>query len=89
MDKMSTYTSISKSEEGWKEVKTVESLIDDEKDVKRRKQLATVTLNKLNNVWIKLLKGNKLKISTKVKSYKSLMKSILRYSISSKHVHLP
>ena len=35
------------SEEGWKEVKKkVGSLIDDDKDVKRRKQLATVALNK-------------------------------------------
>ncbi|RUS81468.1 hypothetical protein EGW08_010766 [Elysia chlorotica] len=50
------YTSLSKSEEGWKEVKKVGSLIDDDKDVERRKQLATAALNKLNNVWIK---GNK------------------------------
>ena len=71
------YTSISKSEEGWKEVKKVGSLIDDDKDVGRRKQLATVALYKLNNVWIK---GNKLKTSTKIKLYKSLVKSILLYN---------
>ena len=58
------YTLISKNEKGWKEVKKVGSLIGDEKDVERRKQLATVALNKLNNVWIK---GNKLKTSTKIK----------------------
>ena len=29
------------------------SLVDDDKDVERGKQLATVALNKLNNVWIK------------------------------------
>ena len=53
------------------------SLIDDNKDVERRKQLANVALNKLNNVWIK---GNKLKTSTKIKLYKSLVKSILLYN---------
>ena len=41
------YKSISKSEEGWKEVKKVGSLIDDDKDVERRKQLATVALYNL------------------------------------------
>ena len=42
-------------------MKKVGSLIDDDKDVERRKQLATVA--KLNNVWIK---GNKLKTSTQI-----------------------
>ena len=51
--------------------KKVGSLINDEKAVERRKQLATVALNKLNNVWIK---GNKLKTSTKIRLYKSLVK---------------
>ena len=63
----------------------VGSLIDDAKDVERRKQLATVALYKLNKlinfihtkVWIK---GNKLKTSTKINLYKSLVKSILLYN---------
>ena len=38
--------------------KNVGSLIDDDQDVERRKQLATVALTKLNNFW---LKDNKLK----------------------------
>ena len=37
----------------------------------------TVALYKLNNVWIE---GNKLKTSTKIKLYKSLVKSILLYN---------
>ena len=45
MDK-TEYTSTSKSE-GWKEVEIVGSLIDDDKDVERGKQLATVALYKL------------------------------------------
>ena len=57
--------------------KKVGSLIDDDKDVERRKQKATVALHKLNNVW---MKGKKLKTSTKIKLYKSLVKSILLYS---------
>ena len=57
--------------------KKVGSLIDDDKDVERRKQLANVALYKLNNVWIK---GNKMKTSTKIKLYKSLEKSILLYN---------
>ena len=39
-------------------------MIDDHKDVERRKQLTTAVLCKLNNGWIK---GNKLKTSTKIK----------------------
>ena len=46
--------------------KIVGSPIDDDKDVERRKQLATVALHKLYNVRIK---GNKLKTSTKIKLY--------------------
>ena len=49
-------------------------LADDDKDVERRKQLATVALNKLNNVWIK---GNIPKTSTKIELYKNPEKSIL------------
>ena len=56
--------------------KKVGSLIDDNKDIERRKQLATVDFYKLNNAWIK---GNRLKTSTKIELYKSLMKSILLY----------
>ena len=57
--------------------KKVGSLIDDDKDIERRKQLAAVALYKLNNVWIK---SNKLKTSRKIKLYKSLVKSILLYN---------
>ena len=35
----------------------VGSVIDDDKDVERRKQLATVALYKLNNVWIQVKKN--------------------------------
>ena len=51
---------MSKSEEGWKEVKKVETLRDDDKNVERRKQSATVALYKLNNVRIKLKTSTKI-----------------------------
>ena len=57
--------------------KKVGSLIDDDNGVERRKQLVTVAVYKLNNVWIK---SNKLKTSTKIKLYKSQLKSILLYN---------
>ena len=55
------------------------SLIGDLEDVERRKQLSTAALNKLYHVWVK---GNKLKTTTKIKLYKSLVKSILLYNCS-------
>ena len=51
--------------------KKVGLLIDDDKDLERRKQLATVALYKLYKAWIK---ANKAKTSTKIKLYKSLVK---------------
>ena len=65
-----------KAEDG-KKYKKVGSLIEDDKDIEKTKQLVTVALNKLNNVWIK---GRILETATKIKSYKSLMKSILLYN---------
>ena len=71
------FTALSKKEEDWKNAKKVGSLIGDLEDVKRRKQLSTAALNKLYHVW---MKGNKLKATTKIKLYKSLVKSILLYN---------
>ena len=67
-----------------KRSKTVRSFLDDDKDVERRKQLVTIALCKLNDVWIM---GNKLKTSTKTELYKCLVKSI--YSLTAEHGHLP
>ena len=73
------FTSLSRNEDEWKKAKKVGSLIGDQEDVERRKQLSSAALNKLNNVWIK---GNKLKTVTKIHLYKSLVKSILLYNCS-------
>ena len=71
------FTLISKKEDSWRKVKKVGSLIGDEEDVQRRQHLSTVALNKLNHLWAK---GSKLKIATRLKLYKSLVKSILLYN---------
>ncbi|GFR96786.1 transposase [Elysia marginata] len=63
------FTLLSKSEEDWKKVKKVGSLIDDNEDIERRKQLSSTALSRLNNLW---LKDNKIKTATKIHLYKSL-----------------
>ena len=49
----------------------------DVEDVSRRKQLAIVAMNKLNNIWIR---KDKIKQTLNVKLYKSLVKPILLYN---------
>ncbi|GFR67696.1 retrovirus-related Pol polyprotein LINE-1 [Elysia marginata] len=44
------FTLLSKSEEDWKKVKKVGSLIDDNEDIERRKQLSSTALTRLNNL---------------------------------------
>ena len=73
------FTDLSENEEDWKNAKKVGSLIGDLGDAERRKQLSTAALNKLYHVWVI---GNKLKTTTKIKLYKSLVKSILLYNCS-------
>ena len=55
----------------------VGSLIGDQEDVERRKQLSTVALNKLYHVWTE---EKNIKTTTKIHLYKSLVKSILLYN---------
>ena len=52
-------------------------MIGDSEDVERRKQLSTVALMKLKNIWIG---ADKIRRATKVKLYKALVKSILTYN---------
>ena len=73
------FTALSKKRRRLENAKKVGSLIGDLEDVERRKQLSTAALNKLYPVW---MKGNKLKTTTKIKLYKSLVKSILLYNFS-------
>ena len=59
--------------------KKVGSLLDYDKDIerKKKKQLAIVALNKLNNVWIK---GNKLKTSSLVNSWALILTAGERFN---------
>ena len=58
----------------WRKVKKVGSLLGDNEDINRRKQLANVALYKLSSIWIR---NDKVKQSTRLHLYKALVKSIL------------
>ena len=53
------------------------SLIGDVEDIARRKSLSNIAFNKLYTVWIR---KDKLKLSTRLRLYKSLVKPILLYN---------
>ncbi|GFS07327.1 hypothetical protein ElyMa_001246800 [Elysia marginata] len=64
-------------ETNWQTTKKVGTLIGDQEDIERRKQLSSAALVKLKNVW---LKGDKVTNNTKLKLYKALVKSVLTYN---------
>ena len=66
-----------KKDETWRKTKKVGSLIGDEEDIERRKQLATAALNKMEKVWIR---GDRVSKKRKIKLYRALVKSILTYN---------
>ena len=70
-------TTLIRNSEDWKNSKKVGSLIGDNEDIERRKHLSMAALHKLTNIWIR---GDKIKLHTKVKLYKTLVKSILLYN---------
>ena len=70
-------TSLTRGETSWKEAKKVGSLLGDTEDVARRKRLSAAALSKLNNVWIR---KDKIKTTTKLKLYRSLVKPVLTYN---------
>ena len=53
------------------------SLLGDEEDINRRKQLATASMNKINAIY---LKKDKEKLEKKIKIYRALVKSVLLYN---------
>ena len=71
------FTTWSRAGTEYKNTKKVGTLIRDEEDVERSKRLSNAALTKLLNVWIK---GDKIKRKTKLKLYRSLVKSILVYN---------
>ena len=60
----------------WRKVKKLGSLLGDREDIARRKQLATVSLRKLDSLWIR----RKVKVERRVKLYNTLVRSILLYN---------
>ena len=70
-------TTLSRSGKEYKNAKKVGTLIGDEEDINRRKRLSTAALAKLQNIWIK---GDKVKRKTKIKLYRTLVKSVLTYN---------
>ena len=70
-------TTLSRPGKEYKNAKKVGTLIGDEEDIKRRKRLSTAALAKLQNIWIK---GDKVKRKTKIKLYRTLVKSVLTYN---------
>ena len=70
-------TTLTRNSEEWKKSKKVGSLIGDIEDVERRKYLSNAALHKLTNIWIR---GDKIKVKTKMKLYRALVKSILLYN---------
>ncbi|GFS15240.1 hypothetical protein ElyMa_006766300 [Elysia marginata] len=71
------FTNLSRGETNWQTTKKVVTLIGDQEDIERRKQLSSAALVKLKNVW---LKGDKITKNTKLKLYKALVKSVLTYN---------
>ena len=70
-------TTLSRSGKEYKNAKKVGTLIGDEEDINRTKRLSTAALAKLQNIWIK---GDKVKRKTKIKLYRTLVKSVLTYN---------
>ena len=70
-------TTLSRSGKEYRNAKKVGTLIGDEEDINRRKRLSTAALAKLQNIWIK---GDKVKRKTKIKLYRTLVKSVLTYN---------
>ena len=70
-------TTLSRLTHEWKTTKKVGSLIGDEEDIERRKQLSSVALYKLTNVWIR---QHNIKKKTRLKLYRALVKPILLYN---------
>ena len=70
-------TTVTEANDEWRKVKKVGSLLGSKEDIKNRKHLATIAMNKLMQVWIR---KDKLKTKTKVKLYNALVKSVLLYN---------
>ena len=75
------YTAVkrgSKEEETeWRNVIKLGSKLGDWEDIQRRKELATIALMKNNAIW---KKNWKMKVTTRIRLYETLVKSVLLYN---------
>ena len=68
----------SKEEERqWRNVIKMGSKLDDREDIQRRKELATIALAKNDTIW---KKNWKTKLTTRIRLYETLVKSVLFYN---------
>ena len=74
--KTEEYTIKRNGQTKWKRFKYLNSLLDTEEDIKRRKALAIVTYNKLKNI----LENKSRSMKTKVKILKVYIESVFLYS---------
>jgi sorting nexin-29 len=64
-------------EETWRKSKKLGSLLGDEEDIIRRKNLATAALGQLKHVW---KRANLIRLAKRLQLYNTLVKSILLYN---------
>ena len=69
-------TTLSDSKKEWKSVKKLGSLLNEEEDIKRRMQLATVQFAKLSNIW----KTKGIALKTRLRLYNALIIPIITYN---------
>ena len=71
------FTKITKNEDSWRKIKKVGSLLGDNEDICRRKQLANAAIQKLNSVWFR---KDRIKQHIRIKLYRTIVKSVLLYN---------
>ena len=74
---MTTIKRAERHEETWRKVKKLGSLLGDEEDIVRRKNLATAALANLANLW---KRAHKIGLKRRIRIYDTLVKSILLYN---------
>ena len=81
MIRKTEHTSIERGKKGyeeeWRNVKKLGSLLGDDEDIIRRKQLTIVANKEFNQLWIR---KEKLSFKVRLKIYNSLVKPILLYN---------
>ena len=67
------------NEKDWRTVRKLGSLLGDQEDIAKRKQLSIAGMNELNNVWIR---HDRIRLRKRLNLYKQLVKMLLVYNCS-------